>query len=119
MQVDGPVSALGRPWRRDDFELHVTAQRMAIERVADPTPDLVEARGSFLEQCVEFHRSASNSKSWGVACRRASSGPFEGCCGGMVNGSLKRRNCGADRRLSREPEARYSASVFATSSSIP
>src|ERR1700730_16861339 len=53
-QADGPV-ALGCPGHADDVELHVTAQRMPLERIGDPGPDLLDARRSFCEKRFEIH----------------------------------------------------------------
>src|SRR3569832_803634 len=42
MQADGPIAASGRPRHADDVELDLAAHRVALQRVADPDPDLVE-----------------------------------------------------------------------------
>jgi len=57
-QADGPVASLATAGRPHDVELHVPAQRMPIERVADPNPDLVNAYSGFCKECVEFQGSA-------------------------------------------------------------
>src|ERR1700726_4088654 len=70
-QANGPVAALAGAGHADDVELHAAAQRMALECVGDPGPDLVEGCGRFCKEGLEIHVASLQWRSSAPA-RRAS-----------------------------------------------
>ena len=54
----------------DDIEFHPAAERMPIQRVVDPRPDLIEGGRSFCKKRLEIHLRHPLRKSAAVAADR-------------------------------------------------
>jgi hypothetical protein len=55
LPADGPVSAFGGTGHADDIELHISAKRVALKRISDPAPDLIEGHWRFFKERLEVH----------------------------------------------------------------
>src|SRR4051812_3104091 len=87
-QTDGPVAAPGASGHADDLELHVSAERMAGERVSDSGPDLFEGSRRFFSDRFKFHHASPLHP--GRRAAETVNRPGQDCWSAMVNGALIR-----------------------------
>ena len=82
LQTDGPVVALAGAGHADDVEFHAAAQRVALERVADPGPDLLEGCRGLCKKCLEIYVPSPSTAGLQRGTPHArGNGAGDDCCG--------------------------------------